>query len=122
MKGGVAPPPPQRAAFRPRAARICSHCDCGHAVISMRRISIIASIALVFLGLLLFGQGAYIQIKALVAQILLHKAFNETISGGHPVKPWPWADTWPIARIAIRRLHASAIVLAGSSGQALAFG
>jgi sortase A len=88
----------------------------------MRRISIIASIALVFLGLLLFGQGAYIQIKALVAQILLHKAFNETISGGHPVKPWPWADTWPIARIAIRRLHASAIALAGSSGQALAFG
>jgi sortase A len=29
---------------------------------------------------------------------------------------------WPIARIEIKRLRASAIVLAGSSGQALAFG
>jgi len=38
------------------------------------------------------------------------------------VKPWSWADTWPVARIEVKRLHASAIVLAGSSGQALAFG
>src|SRR5262249_15282374 len=46
----------------------------------------------------------------------------ETIASGRQVKPWPWADTWPIARIAVERLHASTIVLAGSSGQALAFG
>jgi sortase A len=58
----------------------------------------------------------------LVAQVLLQRAFAETIAGGHPVKPWSWADTWPVARIEVRRLHASAIVLAGSSGQALAFG
>ena len=31
-------------------------------------------------------------------------------------------DTWPVARIEVKRLHASTIVLAGSSGQALAFG
>jgi len=70
----------------------------------------------------LFGQGVYIHAKALVAQILLKKAFDEAVSSGRNVKPWSWADTWPIARIEVRRLHASAIVLAGSSGQALAFG
>ena len=73
-------------------------------------------------GLILFGQGAYIHAKALVAQVLLERAFEKTIATGHETKPWSWADTWPVARIEVKRLHASAIVLAGSSGQALAFG
>jgi sortase A len=73
-------------------------------------------------GLVLFGHGAYIHAKALLAQVLLERAFTQSITSGHPVKPWSWADTWPIARIEVKRLHASAIVLAGSSGQALAFG
>src|SRR6266436_9474953 len=73
-------------------------------------------------GFVLFGHGAYIHAKALLAQVLLERAFTETIASGHPVKPWSWADTWPVARIEVKRLHASAIVLAGSSGQALAFG
>jgi len=73
-------------------------------------------------GLVLFGQGAYIHAKAVVAQILLRRAFDQTIATGHEVKPWSWADTWPIARIEIKRLHAQTIVLAGTSGQALAFG
>jgi sortase len=73
-------------------------------------------------GLILFGQGAYIHAKALLAQVLLQRAFAETIAAGHPVKPWRWADTWPVARIEVKRLHVSAIALAGSSGQALAFG
>lgn len=79
---------------------------------------------LVFLiaGLLLVGQGAYIHAKASLAQILLRWAFEQAIATGHDVKPWSWADTSPIARITIKRLHAEAIVLAGSSGQALAFG
>jgi sortase A len=73
-------------------------------------------------GLVLFSQGAYIHVKALLAQILLERAFSETIATGRETKPWGWADTWPVARIEVKRLHASAIVLAGSSGQALAFG
>ena len=74
------------------------------------------------IGLILFGQGAYIHAKALLAQVLLERAFAQTIATGHPAKPWSWADTWPVARIEVKRLHASAIALAGSSGQALAFG
>jgi len=81
-----------------------------------------APLLLALAGLVLFGQGAYIHAKALLAQVLLERAFSETIASGHEVKPWSWADTWPVARIEVKRLHASTIVLAGSSGQALAFG
>jgi sortase A len=87
----------------------------------MRR-SLVLSLALALTGLSLLGQGAYIHAKALLAQILLQRAFDQTIASGRNVKPWSWADTWPVARIEVPRIHASAIVLAGSSGQALAFG
>jgi len=83
---------------------------------------LILPLLLAFIGLILFGQGAWIHAKALVAQILLDRAFEQTIATGREVKPWSWADTWPVARIEIKRLDARAIVLAGSSGQALAFG
>jgi sortase A len=73
-------------------------------------------------GVVLLSQGAYIHAKALLAQVLLERAFTETVATGRKTKPWSWADTWPVARIEVKRLHASAIVLAGSSGQALAFG
>jgi sortase A len=86
----------------------------------MRRFA--APLVLALGGLILFGQGAYIHAKARLAQVLLERAFNETIATGHPTKPWSWGDTWPVAHVEVKRIHASAIVLAGSSGQALAFG
>jgi len=82
----------------------------------------LAPLLLTLAGLILFGQGAYIHAKALLAQVLLQRAFSETIASGRDTKPWSWADTWPVARIEVKRIGASAIVLAGSSGQALAFG
>jgi len=81
-----------------------------------------APFVLALTGLTLFGHGGYIHTKALLAQVLLDRAFTESIASRHPVKPWSWADTWPVARIEVKRLKASVIVLAGSSGQALAFG
>ena len=82
----------------------------------------LAALVLRLAGLALFGQGIYIHAKALLAQLLLERAFAATIASGRDVKPWSWADTWPVARIAVERIKASTIVLAGSSGQALAFG
>lgn len=73
-------------------------------------------------GLVLVGQGLWIPVKAAVAQVLLQRAFTESLRTGTAVKPWSWADTWPVARVAVPRLHRSIIVLHGSSGQALAFG
>jgi sortase A len=82
----------------------------------------IIAISLALAGVALFCQGGYIHAKAVVAQLLLQRAFDATIATGRDIKPWSWADTWPVARFEVKRLHASAIVLAGSSGQALAFG
>lgn len=80
------------------------------------------SIAVMVCGLFLLGQGLWIHAKAYAAQILLERAFSESIATGEKVKPWAWADTWPVARIEAPRLAASAIALNGASGQALAFG
>ncbi len=50
-------------------------------------------------------------------------AWQETFehSGGQ-IKPWPWADTWPVARLQVERLGVDLIVLEGESGEVLAFG
>ncbi len=80
------------------------------------------SVAVMACGLVLFGQGLWIHAKAYAAQILLERAFTQSIASGDKVKPWSWADTWPVARIEAPRLAASAIALNGASGQALAFG
>lgn len=82
----------------------------------------ITAAALALIGTILFGQGIYIHAKAMLAQVLLERAFANSLANGQAVKPWSWADTWPVARIEVKRLHASAIALHGSSGQALAFG
>jgi sortase A len=70
----------------------------------------------------LVGDALYIHAKAMLAQVLLERAFAASIATSAVVKPWTWADTWPVARIEVPRLRARAIVLAGGSGQALAFG
>ncbi len=73
-------------------------------------------------GLALFGQGAWIHAKAILAQVLLERAFAASVATGQTVKPWSWADTWPVAHIVVPRIGAETIVLHGASGQALAFG
>jgi len=80
------------------------------------------AIGIALLGLVLCSQGLWIFGKAIVAQVLLERAFAATLATGRPVKPWSWADTWPVARIEVPRLKANVIALDGSSGQALAFG
>ena len=69
-----------------------------------------------------FGShGLYLQAKALLAQVLLERAWRVTVASGRDVKPWPWADTWPVARLQVPRLGRSAIVLSAAGGEALAF-
>ncbi|MEH6807608.1 MAG: class GN sortase [Hyphomonas oceanitis] len=78
--------------------------------------------ALLLTGLFLFGNGAYMKAKASLSQILLAHAWEQTLQGASDTRPWPWADVMPAAKLELPRLHASAIVLTGTSGQALAFG
>lgn len=77
---------------------------------------------LIAAGAMFLAWSAYIPIKAAVAQVLLEQAWQRTLTGDLTAKPWPWADTWPVARITVPRLNKSAIVLHGASGQAMAFG
>jgi sortase A len=68
------------------------------------------------------GQGVWIHAKALLAQQLLQQAWAESLSGEQRARPWPWADTWPVARLRVNRLGVDQILLAGASGRSLAFG
>src|SRR5215472_16009804 len=86
------------------------------------RLSCATAAALALAGLWLIGDALYIRAKAVLAQVLLDRAFAAEVRSGAIVKPWSWADTWPVARIEVLRLAAHAIALAGGSGQALAFG
>jgi len=68
------------------------------------------------------GHGVYIKAKAELAQILLERAWEQTLEDGKPHKAWSWADTWPVAKIEFPSLGESRIVLSNTSGEALAFG
>ena len=68
------------------------------------------------------GEGTRIYLKAILAQILLQNAWNQTRSGGTNVKPWPWAEMHPVARLQVPTYNEDIIVLAGTTGKSLAFG
>lgn len=73
-------------------------------------------------GAAIFGQGLFLTAKAEFAQILLARAWTRAIDGEIAATPWPWADTWPVARLSVPSLGEHAIVLAEAGGEALAFG
>jgi sortase A len=64
----------------------------------------------------------WIPLKAQAAQFLLEDAWRRTLEGEPMARPWPWADTRPVAMLAMPRLGLRQIVLEGASGRNLAFG
>ncbi|MEP5567480.1 MAG: class GN sortase [Halioglobus sp.] len=75
------------------------------------------------LALQQLGSAGIIHAKANLAPLLLARAWEESrLNHGAPVKPWPWADTWPVAQLKVPALGVSQFVLAGDTGNALAFG
>jgi sortase A len=72
-------------------------------------------------GLCFLVSGSWIQIKAVIAQELLERSWQQTLSDGSPVQPWPWADHWPVAQLKIPKAKSEFIVLSGDSGSSLAF-
>jgi sortase A len=85
-----------------------------------RRPLIVAAVLLLGLGAWQLGGGVYIHLKAQLSQVLLSRAWAETLTGAEQVRPWSWADTWPVARLRVPGLSIDQIVLAGSSGRSLA--
>ena len=80
------------------------------------------SIFFILAGLSFIGQGFYIHAKAWLAQVLLEQAWDKIQQGETQVKPWPWADTWPVARLQVPSLNVDLFILAGDSARNLAFG
>jgi len=77
---------------------------------------------LLFLGFWQLGQGTYIPAKAWLAQELMQRAWLRSADGEEQATPWPWADTWPVAKLSARSGNVELIVLSGGSGRTLAFG
>jgi len=80
-------------------------------------------LCLFLLGLQQLAGAALIEMKAWLAPQLIERAWQRTLaSGGQPARPWPWADTWPVARLRAPAQGVERLVLSGGSGNALAFG
>lgn len=88
----------------------------------MRRLKGFAVSCLLCFGFWQLGQGAYIPAKAWVAQELMQRAWRKSGETREAQAPWPWADTWPVARLSAKGGSIELIVLAGGSGRTLAFG
>ena len=67
-----------------------------------------------------FGHAGYIHAKAWLAQALIAQAWTRTLAGEERAKPWPWADTWPVARLRAPEQDVDLYVLAGADGRTIA--
>lgn len=114
--------PPAFSLARADAARPAA--NAGHSIgTRLRRgIVVIAAAGLLAAGGVEFGRGAWLQAKAWLAQVLIAGAWERTIAGAEQARPWPWADTWPVARMTVPALGVERYVLAGADGRAIAFG
>ena len=88
----------------------------------MRKVLRPALVLIMLAGLALAGHGLYMQAKAALSQVLLARAFDERLAGNAEARPWPWADFTLAGRIEAPRIQRANIVLAGVTGEALAFG
>lgn len=76
---------------------------------------------LLVLAVSLAVSASWIELKPVLAQVLLQRAWAGSGYGATRVTPWPSADMAPIARLRVARLNRDLIVLDNDSGQALAF-
>jgi len=67
--------------------------------------------------------SARIIVKAHIAQMLIHHAWQENLIAGKPnIKPWPWADLSPVARMTFEGKDVEVFVLDNDAARTLAFG
>lgn len=79
-------------------------------------------IVLILVGLSQLAIAGKFYLKAWVADQLISQAWLNSLENKKNIRPWSWADTWPIAELTIPRLNITQIVLMGDSGRILAFG
>jgi len=81
-----------------------------------------AALLLATLGAWQVASAGWIHAKAVVAQKLIASAWQQARDGGVSRRPWPGADTRPIARLTVPSRDVDLFVLEGASGRSLAFG
>lgn len=89
-----------------------------------RRLSIrvVLGFSLAVIVIAFGGQATYMTAKAELAQVLLTRAWNQGKLSREATVPWPWADTYPVALLAVPALSLEQVVLDSHSGEAMAFG
>ena len=80
------------------------------------------ALGLLAAGCLVFAQGAWLGLKADIAQVLLAQSWTRAIDGESASTPWPWADFRPVARLSVPSLGEHTIILSDGGSEALAFG
>ena len=69
-----------------------------------------------------WGHAGLVHAKAWLAPLLIDRAWYESQRHATEVKPWPWADTWPVARLSVPTQGIERYVLSGANGASLPFG
>jgi len=82
--------------------------------------------ALLISGSLLCLHASWLPAKAWLAQQLISYSWQQSQlqqskEENITIKPWPWADTFPIAQLSFQRLNKKVVVLNGGDPTTLAF-
>ena len=72
-------------------------------------------------GSLLCLHASWLPIKGWLSEQLISYSWHQTIDSKQKIKPWPWADTYPIAELSFERLNKHVVVLNGGDPTTLAF-
>jgi len=76
---------------------------------------------LIITGCLLCLHGSWLPIKGWLSQQLISYSWHQSVNLNQRIKPWPWADTYPIAELLFQRLNKRIVVLNGGDPTTLAF-
>jgi sortase A len=68
------------------------------------------------------GPATMVCVKAWLAQRLIASAWHRSLANGTAVKPWPWADVFPVAKLEAPRQQVTLTVLAGEGARRLDLG
>jgi len=77
--------------------------------------------ALLIIGTLFCLHASWLPVKGWLSHKLISYSWHQSIDLQQKVKPWPWADTYPIAKLSFERLNKSVVVLNGGDPTTLAF-
>ncbi|TWX67913.1 class GN sortase [Colwellia demingiae] len=77
--------------------------------------------SLLVTGSLLCLHASWLPFKGWLSEQLISYSWHQTIDLKQKTKPWPWADTYPIAELSFERLNKRVVVLNGGDPTTLAF-